>query len=530
MLEINQIKIEIQKEYENLLHQKVLKMLRVRPSDVKEFRVVKRSIDARKKPELFYVFTVRVTLSKELEAKILKNPKIKNVKQAVIVPYIVPKKPYSKKARSVIVGAGPAGLFAAYVLCLSGNPPLLIERGKSVEERSKDVEEFFETGVLKPDSNVQFGEGGAGTFSDGKLNTQVNDKNGRNTFVLDTFVRFGANPEILIDPKPHVGTDTLKIVVKNLRNELTRLGAEVRFETALTDLRFEKNHLTEIEINHKEVLPCENLILAIGHSARDTFRMLYEKPLSMQAKSFAVGFRVEHPQEFIDHCQYGKNHALLPASPYKLTANLENGRSVYSFCMCPGGYVVNASSEEEMLAVNGMSYMARDSKNANSAIVVSVGAGEYSLDDPMAAIEYQRNIEHKAFELGEGQIPQQLLQDFVDGKKSTTYGSFSSVTKGHTKLTDLTPIFSQEIRESFIAGMRSFDHKMHGFYMEDAILSGVESRTSSPVRIPRDDTFQSAISGIYPCGEGAGYAGGITSAAMDGMKVAEHLLLNMEQV
>lgn len=528
MLEISQIKIPVMPDYTENLKKKTASLISVRPEKFIEFVVYKRSIDARKKPELFYVFTVLVTLSREDEKRVLSNPKIKNVKRAKMIAY-QPLRMEKKALRPVVVGAGPAGLFAAYALALAGNPALLIERGRDIESRKQDVENFFSTGLLIPDSNVQFGEGGAGTFSDGKLNTQTHDKLGRNRFVLETFVKFGAQAEILIDPKPHVGTDCLRLVIKNLREELIRLGTEVRFETKLTGLSIENRKLKGITVNGNLDIPCQNLILAIGHSARDTFEMLYTLGVPMQSKAFAVGLRVEHPQDFIDHSQYGRDRDFLPAANYKLATNLENGRGVYSFCMCPGGYVVNASSEEKMTAVNGMSYSGRDSQNANSAIIVSVGENEYALDDPMGAIRFQRELERRTYELGQGKIPQQLFGDYVEGKKSTGYGAISPITKGKTVLSDLTGILPSDVRSSLIEGMKIFDRKIKGFANEEAILSGVESRTSSPVRIHRDENGMSEIRGLYPCGEGAGYAGGITSAAMDGLKMAEALIKNNQE-
>ena len=430
-----------------------------------------------------------------------------------------------------------AGLFCAYALMSEGFHPIVAERGKKVEERTADVQKFWETGVLDTASNVQFGEGGAGTFSDGKLNTLVKDPIGRNRFVLETFVKFGAPEHILYENKPHIGTDILADVIKRMREFMTENGVEFLFETCVTGFSTGKNgNLKSIELNHDRQIDTDCLILAIGHSARDTFSLLQEKGLNMQAKSFAVGFRVEHPQSEVNLTQYGDLYAdKLPAAPYKVTANLPSGRGVYSFCMCPGGYVVNASSEEHRLAVNGMSYSDRGGSNANSAIIVSVTPEDFKADairhgvlkdadgkeDVLSGVRFQERLEEQAWKLGNGKIPQQLFGDYCKNRPSVSYGAFESTTKGDSALCNLRGLLPEELEESFIEGMHHFSRAIPEFDREDAILSGVESRTSSPVRIVRDESFQSNIRGIYPCGEGAGYAGGIMSAAMDGLKVAE---------
>ncbi len=381
--------------------------------------------------------------------------------------------------------------------------------------------------MLNPDTNVQFGEGGAGTFSDGKLNTLVKDVKGRNQKVLDIFIRHGAPEAISYQAKPHIGTDILKQVIRNMRRQIEAWGGSYLFDTCVTDLHFSNENLQSLACRNQTTGKCYNIettlaVLAIGHSARDTFAMLENRGFQMEAKSFAVGLRVEHPQTMINDAQYGKEAALvLEAAPYKVTANLENGRGVYSFCMCPGGYVVNASSEEGQIAVNGMSYSKRDGKNANSAIIVTVTPEDFPGDGALAGVRFQRNLERKAYELGSGKVPQQLFGDFELGKLSERYGSFTSEIKGQHTFGALHELFSEEIKESFCQGMHQFARKLKGFDREDAILSGVESRTSSPVRIVRDEAFESNRNGVYPCGEGAGYAGGIMSAAMDGMKIAE---------
>ncbi len=524
MIKIDQLKLHISVD-ENSIKEAVASKLRIALSDIKEFSILKKSIDARKKPDIYFVYSVIVSLDSKFEGKILsKFKKDNNVNTYIPKSYSIPSAS-GEIVSPIVVGAGPAGLFAAYIFALNGMAPVIFERGKKVEDRTEDILKFWETGVLDTASNVQFGEGGAGTFSDGKLNTLVNDKLGRNKFVLETFVKFGAPANILYDYKPHIGTDILKIVIANLRNEIIRLGGRFYFETQVQDFVIELGQIKGVIAGGK-TYKSDSVVLAIGHSARDTFKTLYEQGFDMEAKDFAVGFRIEHPQDMISESMYGVNFRALEPAAYKLATNLDNGRGVYSFCMCPGGYVVNSSSEENRLVVNGMSYSKRDSNNANSAIVVTVGAGEFDKTNPLSGIDYQRSIEAKAFDLCNGKIPQQLYGDFKEGRLSTSYGDFSSETKGATAFGMLSDIFSQEINQSIVDAMGTFGTKIKGFNRLDSILSGVESRTSSPVRIKRDERFQSNISGLYPCGEGAGYAGGITSAAMDGLKVAEAVIAN----
>ena len=525
MIKLDQIKLNVNDD-EALLKSIIAHKLKISPNAIKDYSIIKKSIDARKKPDIFYVFSIAVSLSSEDEKRVLaKAKRDNNINAYKPIVYTIPK---LTKANSspIVIGAGPAGLFSAYILALNNMHPIILERGKKVDERTNDILKFWETGVLDTASNVQFGEGGAGTFSDGKLNTLVNDKLGRNKFVLETFVKFGAPSNILYDYKPHIGTDILKTVIANMRNEIIALGGEFHFNTKAQDFIIENNHIIGVNTNDKTYFS-DTVILAIGHSARDTFKKLHDLHINMEAKDFAVGFRIEHPQEMISYSMYDKAYAKLEPAPYKLAANLDNGRGVYSFCMCPGGFVVNSSSEENRLVVNGMSYSKRDSKNANSAIVVSVGEKEFDKSNPLSGIAYQRAIEEAAFKAGNGLIPQQLLGDFKNKKLSTSYGAFSSETKGKTSFGMLSDIFSQDIYLSFIDGMGIFGSKIKGFDRDDAILSGVESRTSSPVRINRNELFQSNVAGLYPCGEGAGYAGGITSAAMDGIKVAEAVILNL---
>lgn len=444
------------------------------------------------------------------------------------VYHVTPSGQEAYKHRPFIVGSGPAGLFCAYLLATFGYQPIVIERGKPVDQRKQDVTKFWQEGILDPFSNVQFGEGGAGTFSDGKLNTLVKDTAGRNRFVLETFVQCGANSSILYVNNPHIGTDCLIQVVKNMRQEIIRLGGTFLFETCLSDLQIQDGSLQAVTLTcngQQKEMAADLIILATGHSARDTFAMLLEKQVPMTAKSFAVGLRMEHPQHMINDHQYqGADMRYLPTASYKVTANFPGMRGVYSFCMCPGGYVVNASSETGHLAVNGMSYQKRDGKNANSAIIAAVTPADFPDASALGGIAFQRELESRAFLLGNGKIPQQLYGDYAIGRRSKEYGDFTSQTKGASTFADLHDLLPLDMKEALIRAIERFASYIPGFNRYDAILSGVESRTSSPVRILRDDTYQSSIHGIYPCGEGAGYAGGIMSAAMDGLKTAEAVM------
>lgn len=531
MLRVNQVKVRIPHS-DGQLRRKTAEILRVSVGDIGELRLVRQSIDARKKPELFYTYTVDVAVKNEEKVLARLRTGESRVGRTPDTGYHFPAPGTEKlKAPIVIAGMGPAGLFCGYFLALHGYRPILLERGSCVEKRTKDVEQFWETGILKPDSNVQFGEGGAGAFSDGKLNTLVKDKDGRNGVVLETFAKFGARQSICYEAKPHIGTDVLRGVISEMRKEIIRLGGEVHFESRVTELLTEEGHVSGVRINGEEILPCEQLVLAIGHSARDTFRMLYEKQIPMEAKSFAVGFRVEHPQCMINESQYG---VACPgetgAAAYKVTARAANGRAVYSFCMCPGGYVVNASSEEGHTAVNGMSYSGRNGSKANSAIIVSVTPEDFGSPHPLAGIAFQRELERRAWEAGQGKIPVQCYGAFRAEIRGECGGSGEEpdttplpACKGQYTMTSLSSILPQECNEAFVDGMEVFGRQIQGFDRPDSLLLGVESRTSSPVRIMRDESLQSCIRGLYPCGEGAGYAGGITSAAMDGIRVAEQI-------
>ena len=537
MLRISQLKMNVTHSEEEL-KEKILKTLRIPERDLKEYVIRKQSLDARHKPNLSYVYTVDVTVSNDMAVlkKLQKKKQDKNIELCTEKSYVFPEMGSETFShRPVVVGCGPAGLFCAYFLAEYGYRPSLIEQGAPVEERQKDVEQFWETGRLHPDSNVQFGEGGAGTFSDGKLNTLVKDPGNRIHKVLEIFVEHGAPEDILYVNKPHIGTDILCNVIRNMRYKILENGGDIHFHTKMEQLVIDQNQkmlkkviLRDMKSEKGWVLETDALILAPGHSARDTFQMLYDNEVPMEAKSFAVGFRAEHPQELINQSQYGSGYpAQLPSAAYKITAKLPNGRGVYSFCMCPGGYVVNASSEEGHLAVNGMSYHARDSKNANSAIIITVSPEDYGDGHPLSGIAFQRNLEKKAWEAGNGNIPVQRYSDYYrevkgqEKEETIPLETFSPCMKGQYRFTSLKNILPQELEEAFVMGMEVFETKMAGFASDNVLLSAIESRTSSPVRILRGETMESSIKGLYPCGEGAGYAGGITSAAVDGLKLAE---------
>jgi uncharacterized FAD-dependent dehydrogenase len=532
ILKINQIKLSVDEVAkvsanvsDNGLKRKLIDAVSsktgMKKENIRNLEIVKKSIDARKKPEIFYVFSVRIWTD-SFPKKLLNNRDVTVLKDV---------KKYSFEEngeeilsnRPVIVGFGPAGMFCALMLAEYGYKPMVLERGMQVDKRIECIEEFWKNGILNPDSNVQFGEGGAGTFSDGKLNTSVSDKQLRNQFVLETLVKFGAGEDILYDAKPHIGTDVLSVIVKNIREYIISKGGEVRFETKVTDFLIDNNTVKGVVVNETETIESDAVVLAIGHSARDTFEKLYNLGFAMEPKPFAVGVRVEHLQKDIDDVMYGKNHSeVLPPSPYKLTGKTNDGRAVYSFCMCPGGYVVNASSEEKRMVVNGMSYSDRSGENANSAIVVAVSPEDYNATSPIDGVKFQRELEKKAYEAGKGKIPVQRYGDYVEKITTSEFGKVKPNTKGNYNMADINKIFPDFINDAIKESIERFSRNIHGFNDKDTVISAVESRTSSPLRIIRDDDFVSAnYGGLYPCGEGAGYAGGITSAAIDGIKVFE---------
>ena len=524
MLRISNIKMPV-KHTENTLKGVTANLLNINIKDFKSFEIAGQAIDARNKGNVVYVYSVDVELDNEEAFR-----DVKNVRKIEKQPYEINRVENFKGKRPIVVGSGPAGIFASLILAESGMKPIIIEQGKSVDERERDVYTFFKTGKLNKYSNVQFGEGGAGTFSDGKLNT--NTSNFRMQKVYDELIKAGAEKRIAYMSKPHVGTDKLIDIMKNIRKKIEGLGGEYRFENKLISLKYENNKMTGAVIqdvsekgeDRTYELETDIVILAIGHSSRDTFYMLNERDIHMERKIFSVGVRIEHRQEMINHSQYGAKFAdRLPAAEYKLSAKASNGRGVYTFCMCPGGVVVPAASEEGRVVVNGMSYSKRDLENANSAILVNVYPEDFEGEDVMAGVEFQRRLEEKAYELGGGdyKAPVQLLGDFVENRVSRSLGKVKpSYFRGYS-FANLNEIFPEYINTALKEGIALMDRKIRGFGSRDAILSAVESRSSSPVKIPRDERYFSNIEGLMPCGEGAGYAGGIMSAAVDGIRCAE---------
>ena len=521
MIKVRQIKVDVREDNLNNLKNKVLKKLRIEEKHLIDFHIVKKSIDARDKSNVYYVYEVNVNLDNEDVVLRIKSNDIEKTTEEDYKNPAHGDTPLNK--RPIVVGSGPAGLFSALLLAENGYKPLVIERGEKIEERVKSTEKFWNESILNPNSNVCFGEGGAGTFSDGKLNTLVKDSSCYIKKVYKTFVECGANEDILYVNKPHIGTDVLRKVIVNLRNRIISLGGEFMFNTILTDIKFEDNKIKSVILNDSEEIETDILILALGHSAKDTIKMLYNHGLEMKSKPFAVGVRIQHRQDMINHNQYGDFSNYLPAASYKLTYTASNGRGVYTFCMCPGGYVVNSSSEENNLLVNGMSNRARDSENANSAIVVTVGPNDFG-DDPMKALEFQSNLESFAYQKGNGKIPTQLLKDYKNNVVSTSFGIVNPLFKGGYSFANINEIFPEYINQSLREAIDNFDTKIKGFAQDDAILSAVESRTSSAIRIVRDENFETKIKGIYPIGEGSGYSGGITTSAIDGIKAAEKII------
>lgn len=530
-IKINNIVLSLDEDLE-VVKDKALKKLDLKSSDITDFKILKESIDARKKSSI--KFNYAVELSCDNESKVVARANTSDIKIETIKYNgnfeFGTKKP---EHRPIIVGMGPAGIFAGLLMAKKGYRPIIIERGEKVEERTKTVNEFWKNGILNKESNVQFGEGGAGAFSDGKLTTRVKDS--RCDFITEELAKAGAPEEILYMGKPHIGTDILKGVIKNIRQKIINLGGEILFSSKLEDLIIKDETLKGIVLNGEEI-PCETLLIAIGHSSRDTYEMLLNRGVFMRAKPFAIGVRIEHLQQLIDESQYGcfAGHPRLKAADYKLTYTSEKlHRSVYSFCMCPGGEVVAAASEHDRLVINGMSYYKRNKENANSALVVTVGPQDFQSNSPLSGMQFQRHYESLAFKLGGGNYnaPVQLVGDFLKDRTSTKIGGVTPSYSLDYELNDLRKALPYYVVATLKEGLINFDKKIKGFASTDAVMTGIETRTSAPIRIERNENFQStSLKGIYPAGEGAGFSGGIISSAVDGLKVAESIMKEWAKV
>lgn len=524
-IRINNLSIGLDDDIK-LLKKKASKKLRISVDEIKNFKIVRESIDARNKDNI--KLTYAIEFEHKDEEKLINRIHDNDVKidNSKYEPDVKPGNEILNH-RPIVVGLGPAGLFSALMLAQKGYKPLVIERGEDVDKRTETVDKFWRTGELNLESNVQFGEGGAGSFSDGKLTTRIKDK--KCDYVLSELVKAGAPKEIRYEAKPHVGTDILKDVVKNIRKQIISLGGEVRFSSKLEYIKNNQGKIKSIIVNGDEI-PCDALVLALGHSSRDTYEMLNSIGIFMEPKAFAIGVRIEHPQEMINVGQYGKmtNHPKLQAASYNLTYQSRAlNRGVYSFCMCPGGVVVAAASENKRLVSNGMSYHARNEENSNSALVVTVGPEDFEGTSVLRGMEFQRYYEALAYKVGGGdyKAPVQLLGDFVNDRKSTKLGKVKPSYKPGFEFADMRECLPYYVVEGIKDGINNFDRKIKGYGREDAVLTGIETRTSAPVKITRNERLESiSLSGLYPCGEGAGFAGGIVSAAVDGIKVAERII------
>ncbi|MDR3479640.1 MAG: NAD(P)/FAD-dependent oxidoreductase [Burkholderiaceae bacterium] len=531
MLRLTEVQLPLDHP-ESAIRAAILARLAIADDDLIDFSIFKRSYDARKKTAISLIYTLDIEVNNE--AQVLKR--LQGNRHVGPTPdtsyHFVAQAPQGLAMRPVVIGSGPCGIFAGLILAQMGFRPIILERGKSVRERTKDTFGLWRKRELHPESNVQFGEGGAGTFSDGKLYTQIKDPKHYSRKVLTEFVKADAPPEILYVSKPHIGTFRLVKMVELMRASIEELGGEFRFESKVDNLDIENGQVRGVTLASGEQIVSDHVVLAVGHSARDTFQMLHDNGVYIEAKPFSIGFRVEHPQSIIDRCRFGPNagNPILGAADYKLVHHASNGRSVYSFCMCPGGTVVAATSEPGRVVTNGMSQYSRNERNANAAIVVGITPADYP-GDPLAGIAFQRQWESRAYELGGGNYdaPGQLVGDFIKGQPSTEFGSVTPSYKPGVHLGDLASALPPYAIEAIREALPEFDKQIKGFAMRDAVLTGVETRTSSPIRIKRNDGDLQSLNtrGLYPAGEGAGYAGGIMSAAIDGIRVAEALALDV---
>jgi uncharacterized FAD-dependent dehydrogenase len=539
MLRLTEIKLPLESTTDlahppEVIKQAILKKLGIPETELVRFDIFKRGVDARKSHAILFAYSLDVEVKNEEKvlAKFKKDPHVKPSPDTSY--HFVAQAPANLKGRPVIVGFGPAGIFAALILAQSGFKPIVLERGKAVRERTKDTWGLWRQSKLNPESNVQFGEGGAGTFSDGKLYSQIKDPKHYGRKVLQEFVKAGAPEEILYVSHPHIGTFRLVGMVEEMRQNIIELGGEIRFQSRVDDIEIKDGQVQAVVLQNGERIATHHLVLAVGHSARDTFEMIHKRGIYIEAKPFSIGFRIEHPQSLIDQSRYGPNahHPVLGAADYKLVHHAKNGRSVYSFCMCPGGTVVAAASEEGRVVTNGMSQYSRNERNANAGIVVGITPEQDYPGDPLAGMEFQRKWEARAFELGgkNYQAPGQLIGDFIAGKPSTKFGKVQPSYTPGVHLTDLSSALPEYAITAIREALPAFAKQIKGFDLPDGVLTGVETRTSSPIRIKRDDETLQSINtkGLYPTGEGAGYAGGILSAAVDGIRIAEAVALNIK--
>ncbi len=530
MIRISQLKLDLDdaidyaSELANL-RRLVVSKCRISHTDLLLIRIAKKAVDARRKPNIKFIYTVDVEI---VDEKQILNKGLKNISETPDLKYHdVPSGSQALDKPPVIVGFGPSGIFAALLLSRRGYDPIVLERGLDIDQRTKAWQSFIDGGAFHEHASVQYGEGGAGTFSDGKLTTMINDK--RCYWILEEFVKAGAHPEILYLNKPHIGTDVLRKIIKNIREEIIANGGTIRFNAKVTDFIVKDHKLQGVVINNDELIRTDVCLLGIGHSARDTFKLLHQKALQIEPKAFAVGLRIEHKQAFINHAQYGDayQHPSLKPADYKLSHHTQNGRTCYTFCMCPGGYVVNASSEAETVVTNGMSFSQRDGQNANAALLVNVKPDDFPSNHPLAGVDYQKAIETKAYVLSQKtyKAPAQRVSDFINGIESKEKGHIKPTYEPGVYLTDLNQLFPNYILEALKEGLQDFNQKISGFAADDAMLTGPETRSSSPIRMIRNEHHQANIFGLYPMGEGAGYAGGIMSSAVDGVKTAEKIIM-----